>query len=622
MNRITLGRTLALATAATLVSLAAITCSDSSLYGVGMEDPSADRLGLTGRVCTDDPQEAGFPVKVIFLVDVASGPMFAEFDLEGQRIQALRDTLSIHNGNEAFSFAVISFASSPRLLAPEEGFFTRDPGELDNAVAMLALPQGCTAGICRDYDSALDLVRSVIEGDMADLTAGERSRTQYSVVMLAGGRPDPWTCSYECCDPTTEDCDYSVCTPSQACTGTFLSEKVVKLREDVEEDGALSLSLHTLFLATGTEEENDAWGAIFQDMTFVGAGRFERFNSADALTLDHIGLLKISSLLESKALIVTNKSTLPGLEDPEKDSDGDGLGDAAEEAAGTSKTLEDTDGDGINDFIEILVSFDPTVGEEPPQVCSDLDFPYTDGDSDTLNECEELLIGTDPSLPDTDGDGIPDWMEVSFGTDYLRDDSLQDADGDGVLNGGRAHGAHGPPGERRGVSPGQRLPLRDYRRGCRVRAVGRRSDEDRGGRHPQRRRGHDRRPRHPRVHDGSPEPLVAGPTGHHPRIDGGHLRGRELPDSLELLRGDRAAGALDPGGGHPRDAAAEPGLRALARGVQRAPLPELHGPQYPSRADRGAPARASGATTCSSTSPSPRWATSPSPDYTVWPTSR
>ena len=65
-------------------------CSDSHLYGIGMEDPTADRLGLTGRVCTDDPREAGFPVKVIFLVDTAMGPMFGEFDPELIRLQALR----------------------------------------------------------------------------------------------------------------------------------------------------------------------------------------------------------------------------------------------------------------------------------------------------------------------------------------------------------------------------------------------------------------------------------------------------------------------------------------------------------------------------------------------------
>ena len=79
-------------------------CSDAFLYGVGQEDPSPDRLGLSGRVCTDDAAEAGFPVKVIFLADVANGPLFA-WDSEQVRLQAIRDALSIHQGNQDFSFA-------------------------------------------------------------------------------------------------------------------------------------------------------------------------------------------------------------------------------------------------------------------------------------------------------------------------------------------------------------------------------------------------------------------------------------------------------------------------------------------------------------------------------------
>ncbi len=411
-------------------------CSDSNLYQIGGEDFSADRLGLTGRVCTSDPKEAGFPVRVVFLVDVAMGPVFAGFDPELARIMALRESLSIHNGNDAFSFAVIGYAASPRLLAPEEGFFTRNPGELDNAVAMLALPQGCMAGICRDYGSALDLVRSVIEGDMSQLTAGERSRTQYTVVHMTGGRPDPWACSYECCDPSVEDCDYSVCEYSVACTQTVLQEQVIDLRGDIEEGGALSFSFHVLFLAAGTEEENDQLEPILQEMAFVGAGRFDRFNSADAITLDGIGLLKLSSLLEPKAIVVSNKSTLPGPEEPLKDSDGDGMADPDEATFGTDPTLWDSDGDGIGDFIEILVSLDPLSAEETPAVCIGIERPpSTDDDQDTLNECEELLIGTDGSLPDTDGDGIPDWMEVTSGTDYLHNDALMDSDGDGIVNG-------------------------------------------------------------------------------------------------------------------------------------------------------------------------------------------
>ena len=44
-------------------------------------------------------------------------------------------------------------------------------------------------------------------------------------------------------------------------------------------------------------------------------------------------------------------------------------------------------------------------------------------------------MGTDPYLPDTDGDGLPDQLEVLRGVYPLVDNRLYDADHDGMLNG-------------------------------------------------------------------------------------------------------------------------------------------------------------------------------------------
>ncbi|NPC68618.1 OmpA family protein [Corallococcus exiguus] len=55
-----------------------------------------------------------------------------------------------------------------------------------------------------------------------------------------------------------------------------------------------------------------------------------------------------------------------------------------------------------------------------------------DSDNDGLTDEEEILAGTDPNNPDTDGDGIPDGIEVKVGgTDPLDSDS----DDDGILDG-------------------------------------------------------------------------------------------------------------------------------------------------------------------------------------------
>ena len=418
-------------------------CSDAFLYGVGQEDPSPDRLGLSGRVCTDDAAEAGFPVKVIFLADVSNGPLFA-WDSEQIRIQAIRDALSVHQGNQDFSFAVISMSGTARLLAPlKGGFFTRDPGELDAAVSTLAVPQPCIGTVCRDYDGAISLAQSLIEGDLADLYAGERSRTQYVIVSLMGGPPDPLACFEDCCDDDDTSCDGGFCTPDQDCTIITQRDTISTLRNQVHDEGALSLSFHALLLAA-PDKTDKTWAPLLDwtqtllgEMAFVGAGTFERFNVADAITLDRVGLLKLTSLLEAKTLMVSNRNTLPTIDGPVMDSDGDGLSDDYEDTIGTAKTYFDSDEDGLGDHTELLLSLNALTPEKaPPQACQSIKGPpYEDSDFDTLNDCEEALLGTGATLPDTDGDGVLDWFELIYGTDYLRDDSLDDADSDGSTNG-------------------------------------------------------------------------------------------------------------------------------------------------------------------------------------------
>jgi hypothetical protein len=338
---------------------------------------------------------------------------------------------------------VLAFGGDARVLAPEEGYFTRNPGELQNAIAQLAISQGCIGDACRDYHDGFELVESVIEGDMANLLAGERSRTQYVVVLLTGGRPNPLDCLYDCCEPDDEECDYEVCVEDWPCSEVLHEDEVFALRKDIESQGALSFSMHTLQIAAPDPLQKDpslelnATQGLLEKLAFAGAGAYVRFDSPDAITLEKIGLLKLSSVLEAKSLIVTNTSVLPGPNGGIPDSDGDGIGDATEAELGTDPTLRDSDFDGIGDLVEALISLDPTTPDEIPQVCLNMEgHPnYSDLDVDFLNECEEALIGTNSTLTDTDGDAIPDWMEVVLGTDYLHADALDDSDWDGTPNG-------------------------------------------------------------------------------------------------------------------------------------------------------------------------------------------
>ncbi|MBN2718850.1 MAG: hypothetical protein JXX14_23595 [Deltaproteobacteria bacterium] len=399
-------------------ALMMVHCTDSKLYGKGNINPAADRLAVTGRVCTDDPQGAGFPVRVVLIVDQANGPIFSDYDPEQLRIRALNESLSIHESNVAFSFAVIGMGPIPRLYAPQEGYFTRNTGELSAAISSLTLPQGCVNELCRNYEDSLFTAGSLIEGDMAEMNAGERSRTQYVVILMTGGDPQPLLQS-----------DWGE-------TITSLQSTVNTLKEKVEK-GASAFSFHTLHLAP--RDSSDETETLLRELAFAGNGKYERFNSADAITLDHIGLLKLSALFEAKKLVVTNVNALPGMDGARLDSDGDGLPDDLERELQTNPLQVDSDGDGVGDLVEKLTLFNPRLPDPKPAECEVVEGPpYSDIDSDRLNDCEELLVGTDMSLTDSDGDGITDWMELVFGTDYLYYDYGDDADWDGSTNGDEA----------------------------------------------------------------------------------------------------------------------------------------------------------------------------------------
>lgn len=87
------------------------------------------------------------------------------------------------------------------------------------------------------------------------------------------------------------------------------------------------------------------------------------------------------------------------------DRDNDGLTNREEAELSLDPDNPDTDGDTLTDFDEVTLHL-----TDPLQ---------TDTDGDDLRDDAELIAGTDPLAPDTDGDGVMDGVEIENDSDPL-----------------------------------------------------------------------------------------------------------------------------------------------------------------------------------------------------------
>lgn len=198
--------------------------------------------------------------------------------------------------------------------------------------------------------------------------------------------------------------------------------------------GAGGFKLHAIHLAADTDQVNQDVEKGMRLMAFAGRGVYQRVNAIGGFSSATLDLLNLRTVLKAKQLLVSNLNVKTVAEGLAVDSDGDGLSDNEEILRGTNPADPDTDHDGVSDLVEILTGLDPLTPDKP-QACASMADPGGDTDLDGLTNCDEALLGTDPTLVDTDGDGLPDKLEVMTGTDYLHRDAELDTDGDGISNG-------------------------------------------------------------------------------------------------------------------------------------------------------------------------------------------
>jgi hypothetical protein len=156
------------------------------------------------------------------------------------------------------------------------------------------------------------------------------------------------------------------------------------------------------------------------------------------MTLHHSLLVFVLTGLALFFLTSANEGYPPALPlvNAALDADGDNASDAEEAYTGTDPYRFDTDLDGISDGDELqLTGTNPLVADSDGDGMSDGLQWWSSHMPPTLAATGPLVAAPTPSKPDTDGDQIPDNVEVFYGLNpYLADDAQGDLDGNGQTN--------------------------------------------------------------------------------------------------------------------------------------------------------------------------------------------
>jgi len=486
------GRLLSVLLATAACAGAFATCTDASLERLPPPPPPVpdNKLSIASdAVCTQDPEDLDFPLRVLFLVDCSESmevndPPDLETGLTGREVAVQETVEALLGSGGDVEVSIVRFSSEAQPIVAElddddqvVSYFTSDLDYVLSRIWMLSENDRTT-----NYIRSLSEAYAEIRHELMHSSQESLALSTYHVIMITDGLPDVEG------DETLENSSENII------------ESVTALMELGHVFHVSNISLNTALIATGNPQVDAAAEDLLQEMADEGHGTFRSFESGGDLNFLYVDLTTLKRVFTLRTLVVQNGNAVVKGDASLPDSDGDGLDDLTELAVGSNPLMPDSDGDGCRDGIEHMhrtSGLDPIDAsdcqcfvpdycfdddddgecdcdddndsgvcdcEEDPELtcCEDEDDDglcdcidedddqicdpanYADEDGDGLVDCEERYAGTNRAGPDSDGDGLIDFLELRFGTSADIHDVADDFDWDLVPNGEEVRTATDP----------------------------------------------------------------------------------------------------------------------------------------------------------------------------------